>query len=62
MTQEWYFLGPELTLAELGVQLMLSQTLKYNSEVIFMIFHTLRLYQNVINEHHDELVQLRHEN
>jgi hypothetical protein len=62
MTQEWYFLGPELALAELGVQLMLSQTLKYNSEVIFMIFHTLRLYQNVINEHHDELVQLRHEN
>jgi hypothetical protein len=62
MTQEWYFFGPELALAELGVQLMLSQTLKYNSEVIFMIFHTLRLYQNVINEHHDELVQLRHEN
>jgi hypothetical protein len=40
VTQEWYFLDPELTLAELGVQLMLSQTLKYNSEVIFMIFHT----------------------
>jgi hypothetical protein len=27
-----------------------------------MFFHTLRIYQNVINEHHDELVQLQHEN
>jgi hypothetical protein len=44
MTQEWYFLDPELTLAELGVQLMISQMLKYNSEVIFMFFHTLQIY------------------
>jgi hypothetical protein len=41
VTQEWDFLDPELALAELSVQLMLSQTLKYNSEVIFMFFHTL---------------------
>jgi hypothetical protein len=27
-----------------------------------MFFHTLRIYQNVINEHHDKLVQLQHEN
>jgi hypothetical protein len=27
-----------------------------------MFFHTLRIYQNVIIEHHDELVQLRYEN
>jgi hypothetical protein len=62
MTQEWDFLDPELTFTKLGVQLMLSQVLKYNSEVIFMLFHTLRIYQNVVNEHHDELVQLQHEN
>jgi hypothetical protein len=27
-----------------------------------MFFHTLRRYQNVVNEHHDKLVKLRHEN
>jgi hypothetical protein len=41
MTQERYFLDPKLKLAELGIQLVLSQTLKYNSEVFFMPFHTL---------------------
>jgi hypothetical protein len=62
VTQEWDFLDLELTLTELGIQMMLLQTLKYNSELIFMFFHTLRIYQNVINKHHNELVQLRHEN
>jgi hypothetical protein len=62
VTQEWYFLDLKLALAELGVQLMLSQMLKYNLEVIFMFFHTLQIYQNVIIEHHHELVQVRHEN
>jgi hypothetical protein len=62
MTQEWYLLDPELAFAELGILLMLSQSLKHNSEVIFMFFHTLRIYQNVVNENHDELVQLWHEN
>jgi hypothetical protein len=57
MTHELDFLDPELAFAELGIQLMLSQTLKYNSEVIFMLFHTLWIYQNVINEHHDKLYQ-----
>jgi hypothetical protein len=40
VTQEWYFLDPELTLAKLGVQLVLSWLLKYNSEMFFMFFHT----------------------
>jgi hypothetical protein len=26
-----------------------------------MFFHTLRIYQNVVNEHHEKLVQLQHE-
>jgi hypothetical protein len=58
MTQEWYFLDPELALLELGVQLVLSQPLKYKLEVIFMFFTTLLIHQNVINEHHDKLVQI----
>jgi hypothetical protein len=44
MTQEWYLLDPELAHAELGVQLVLLQTLKHDSEVFFMLFHTLRIY------------------
>jgi hypothetical protein len=27
-----------------------------------MFFHTLRIYKDVINEHHDKLGQLQHEN
>jgi hypothetical protein len=41
ITQEWYLLDPELAFVELDVQLMLSQLLKYNKEVIFMFLHTL---------------------
>jgi hypothetical protein len=61
MTQDWYFLDPELTLAKLGVKLVCSQPLKYNSEVFFRFFHSLQIYKNVINEYHDKLVQLQHE-
>jgi hypothetical protein len=34
MTQEWDLLNLELAFAELGIQLMLSQSLDYNLEVI----------------------------
>jgi hypothetical protein len=60
MAQKWYFLDSELALTKLGVKLVLSEMLKYNSEVFFIFFHTLQIYKNVINEHHDKLVQLRH--
>jgi hypothetical protein len=45
-----------------SIQLMPSQLLKYILEVIFMFLHILQIHQNVINEHHDKLVQLPHEN
>jgi hypothetical protein len=38
------------------------QLLKYNAEVLFMLFPTLRKDQDVVNEDHDKLVQLFHEN
>jgi hypothetical protein len=62
VTQEWYFLDPKLALAERGVQLVLSQVLKHYLNVFLVFFHTLQIYQNVIDEHHDKQVQLRHEN
>jgi hypothetical protein len=43
VTQEWYLLDPELALAELGVQMVLSKALKHNLEVFFMFFHTLQI-------------------
>jgi hypothetical protein len=56
MTQEWYFLDLKLTYAKLGVKLVLP----YSLEVLFRFFHTLQIYRNVVNEHHDKLVQLCH--
>jgi hypothetical protein len=41
---------------------MIMQLLKYNAEVLFMLFPTLRKDQDVVNEDHDKLVQLFHEN
>jgi hypothetical protein len=41
---------------------MITQSLKYNVEMLFMLFPTLRKDQDVINENHDKLVQLFHEN
>jgi hypothetical protein len=56
MTQEWYFLDPELTLAKVDVKLVHSQPLKYNSEVLFVFFYSLQIYKNIVNEYHDKLV------
>jgi hypothetical protein len=41
---------------------MIRQSLKYNVEMLFMLFPTLRKDQDVVNEDHDKLVQLYHEN
>jgi hypothetical protein len=61
VTQEWYFIDPELILAKLCVKLVVSQSLKHDLKMLFVFFHTLLIYQNVINENHDELVQHIHE-
>jgi hypothetical protein len=62
VTQELSFGQPEHALAELHIQLMIRQSLKHNVEMLFMLFLTLRKDQDVINEDHDKLVQLFHEN
>jgi hypothetical protein len=41
---------------------MITQSLKHSAEMLFMLFLTLRKDQDVINEDHDQLVQLFHEN
>jgi hypothetical protein len=62
MTQELNFTQPEFALGELHIKLMITQSLKHNAEMLFMLFLTLIKDQNVINEDHNKLVQLFHEN
>jgi hypothetical protein len=61
MPKKQNFLRPESTLAELDIELMVSKSLQNNSEMLRILFFTLGIDQDVINEDHDKLVQLRHE-
>jgi hypothetical protein len=55
------FLQPKSTHAEFGIELVISKSLENNAEMPHMIFLILGVDQDVINEDHDKLVQLRHE-
>jgi hypothetical protein len=61
MTQELYLIDPELTHAKLHIQLMVSHLLKHDLEMLFMFFCTLRVHKDAVNEHHNKLVRLFHE-
>jgi hypothetical protein len=62
VTLELNFGQPELAPAELHTQLMITQSLKHNVEMLFMLILTFRKDQDVIYEYHDKHVQLFHEN
>jgi hypothetical protein len=62
MTQELKFAQLELSLAKHRIKLMIKQSLKHNTEMLFMFFLTFRKDQYVINEDHGKLVQFFHEN
>jgi hypothetical protein len=62
MTQELNFTQPELAFAKLRINLMITQSLKRSAKMLFIFFLTLRKEQDVINEDHDKLVYLFHEN
>jgi hypothetical protein len=61
VTQEWHFNNLEFTLAKLCIELMIPQPLKHDSQMLFMFYRTLRIYEYVIDEGHDKPVQLQHE-
>jgi hypothetical protein len=61
MSKKRNFLQPESTLDELGIMLMVSKSLQNNSEMLRMLLFILGVAQDVVNEDHDKLVQLRHE-
>jgi hypothetical protein len=56
VTQELNFAQPELALAELRMELMITQSLKHNAEMLFMLFLAFRKDQDIINEDHNKLV------
>jgi hypothetical protein len=61
VTQEQDFIDPELALAQLCIQLVLSQSLQYHLQMILMLLLTLRIYENIINKYHHKLVEIIHE-
>jgi Holliday junction resolvasome RuvABC ATP-dependent DNA helicase subunit len=61
MSKKQNFLQPKSTLAELGIELMVLKSLQNNAEMLRMLLFTLGVDQDVVNEYHDKLVQLRHE-
>jgi hypothetical protein len=61
VTKKRYFVQPECTLAELGIELMVTKSLQDNTEMLLMLFFILGVDQDVVNENHDKLVQLWYE-
>jgi hypothetical protein len=61
MSKKGNFLQPKNTLTEFGIELMVPESLQNNSKMSRILFFTLGIDQDVINEYHDKLVQLRHE-
>jgi hypothetical protein len=61
VTKKRYFLQPKYTFAELDIELMVTESLQDNTKVLLMLFFILGVDQDVVNEDHDKLVQLRHE-
>jgi hypothetical protein len=58
MSKKLNFLQPECTLAEFGIELMVSESLQNNLEMLHMLFFIFGIDQDVVNEDHDKLVQL----
>jgi hypothetical protein len=58
--QEFHTLQPEFTLGELSIKLMISQTLKDNSEMFGMFFLAFGIDEDIIDKDHYEFVELRH--
>jgi hypothetical protein len=61
VTKKGYLLQPECTFVELGIELMVVKSLQNNIKMLLILFFILGVEQDVVNENHDKLVQLRHE-
>jgi hypothetical protein len=61
ISEKGNFLQLESTLAEFDKELIVPKSLQNNAEMSRMLFFTLGIDQDVVNEDHDKFVQLRHE-
>jgi hypothetical protein len=59
--EEFHTFQPEFAFGELSIKLVISQTLKDNSEMFGVIFLALRIDDNIIDKDHDKIIELRHE-
>lgn len=57
MPQESYLIEPKLTLVEFGIQLVITKHLQYCLEKLFMLFFSLGINENIVDEDHPELVR-----
>jgi hypothetical protein len=60
ISEEFHTLQPEFTFGELSIQLMISQTLKDNSEMFGMLFLIFGIDKDIIDKVYYEFVELRH--
>jgi hypothetical protein len=60
VTQKLHTIQPEFTFGELGIKLMISQTLKDNSEMFGMLLLVFVIDKDIIDEDNYEFVELRH--
>jgi hypothetical protein len=58
--QEFHTIQPDFAFGELSIKLMISQTLKNNSEVFGMLLLIFRIDKDIIDKDHYELVELHH--
>jgi hypothetical protein len=58
VAQKFYTIQPEFTLGKLSIDLMVSETLENNAQVLRMLFLIFGIYQDVVNENHNDLSSL----
>jgi hypothetical protein len=61
VAQKFYTIQAEFTLGKLSIELMVSEMLENNAQVLRMLFLIFEIYQDVVNEDHNKLVKFGHE-
>src|SRR3954468_13623667 len=61
MSEKSNFIQPEFTHTELGIHLVLPELLKYQAQMLFMLFFALGIDQNVVDEYDHNFFNKIHE-
>jgi hypothetical protein len=61
VAQEFFIIQPKFTFGELGIQFVVPKTLENNVKMCGMLYFIFGIYEDIINEDHNELVKLGHE-